>query len=440
MIDCVSLYPSQSNQLYPVGKYEIISDLKVLRQIKYDKCQQAHFLNNKKMIGLAQVSILTPTTSKIPLFGLIKKDTYIYGCCKSCIMKKQKKPCRHGIKNRAITATICWNELNFAVSQGYILVDIYECYQYEEEAPIFKLFFNLLSREKIRHSNPDLTHFQNMNDYVQYVNSSMQFPPNMILQVSDIMPHAIKRQHCKQDLNMVFGKLSQQNMRSKPIIIKTQAELDKIDLRMVETVFPFEKSCILIVKNTTNSTKHNRRANSILYSYVLAYSRIHMLRTMTTLQAAKAVIFQISNDAIYFTYQSEKKIGDLITLGPAFGSFRDEYPNAIIHSFVSFGSKSCSLKFTSDSGDLTQIVKARGFRLSNITAANIITNFDFEKALGNAIQGKKLAIKIPQIRKRKLVKSLSVKQLLLFYQFSNCISETRIICDDGSSQPYGFIG
>ena len=409
-------------------------------EIKFDKNRLAHYLKGEKMIGLAQVSILTPAATKIPLFGLTKKDTYTYGCCKSCILKKQKKPCRHGIKNRTITATLCWNELNFAVSQGYLLVDIFECYQYKKEAPIFKLFFNLLSREKIRHSNPDLTHFQNMDEYVQYINTSMQYPPNMTLKVSDIMPHAIKRQHCKQDLNMVFGKLSQQNMRSKPIIIKTQAELDKIDLRLVETVFPFEKSCILIVKNTANTTRHNRRANSILYSYVLAYSRIHMLRTIAKLQEEKAVIFQISNDALYFTYPSEKKIEDLITLSPAFGSFRDEYPRAIIHSFVSFGSKSCSLQFTSHSGHLQQIVKARGFRLSNITAANIIANFDFEKALGNAIHGNKLAIKIPQIRKRKLVKSLSVKQVLLFYQFSNCISETRIMCEDGSSQPFGHIG
>ena len=73
MIDCVSLYPSQSNQLYPVGKYEIISNLKVLCEIKFDKNRLAHYLKGEKMIGLAQVSILTPAATKIPLFGLTKK-------------------------------------------------------------------------------------------------------------------------------------------------------------------------------------------------------------------------------------------------------------------------------------------------------------------------------------------------------------------------------
>ena len=52
--DCVSLYPSQADKLYPTGKYEILSDMKDLKRIHFDSQKEEHFLQNMKMIGLAQ--------------------------------------------------------------------------------------------------------------------------------------------------------------------------------------------------------------------------------------------------------------------------------------------------------------------------------------------------------------------------------------------------
>ena len=73
IVDCISLYPTQSKENYPTGKYEIISDLKVLRRIKYDSNKMIHTLDNIKLIGIAQISNLSPNLH-IPLLGLQLKD------------------------------------------------------------------------------------------------------------------------------------------------------------------------------------------------------------------------------------------------------------------------------------------------------------------------------------------------------------------------------
>ena len=435
--DCVSLYPSQSRQLYPEGKYEIITDLNFLNTVVFDPQKKEHYLGKSKMIGLASVSILTPADTKIPLFGIKLKDKYVYGNCAACIKKRNRKPCRHGPKNRSIIGTLCWNELNYAVSLGYIITQIFECYQYKSEFPLFENFFYLLSQEKIRYSVPDLKQ-QSMQDFIDQINNGMNYPDNILLKPEDITPHTIKRNHCKQDLNMIFGKLSQHNMRNMPIVIKSQSELESVDFQAIEDVFALDKACLLVSKNKSKSTKHNRRANSIIYSYVLAYSRIHMYKTMFQLESKSANIYQIANDCLYFSHPADQSCFDILDIGPCFGQFRDEFPNKTIYYFVSFGSKSCALKMSDSEGHETQIVKARGFSLKTITSERIIRNFDFKNAFNQALNGKRTAIKVPHLRKRKNVSQMSVEQVLMMFQFSNHIAETRVIFCDGTSAPYGY--
>ena len=434
IVDCISLYPTQSKENYPTGKYEIISDLEVLRRIKYDSNKMIHTLDDIKLIGIAQISILSPNLH-IPLLGLQLKDQYVYGNCSACIKKKNLKACKHGLKNRVILATLCWNEINYAVSLGYQIIHVYECYQYSSESKIFERFFHLLSRRKMMYSEkpPKIK----AKTYVKEINELMNFPVELHLSEEDIIPSEFHREHAKQDLNMIFGKLSQQRMRTKPIIIKSQSELDKIDLNKVEDVFATEKACFVIVKNTAIATKHNRRANSILYAYVLAYSRIFMHKQMMLVARNNAIVHQISNDSLYISLPRDIDIGSIINIGFTFGTFRDEFCDSNVETFFSFGTKSCAISFSNQKGNY-QVVKARGFSLNTLTASHAIRDFDFEQAYLDAMSGQIRAKKIPQIRKKVTVKSLSMRKVLMYFQYSNCIKETRVINVDGSTKPYGF--
>ena len=303
------------------------------------------------------------------------------------------KKCKHGPKARSILVTACWNELDFAVSIGYKIDRVFECYVYANEAPIFSKFFSLLSREKIMYSEPEGNDLQK---YVNDINAKMNYSPEMCLTTQDIKPNQLMRQYCKQDLVMLFGKLSQQNMRTKPIVIKSQQELENVTLSAVEDVFGMEKACVLIAKNSSLHSRHNRKANSFLYAYVLAYSRIYMYKTMNQIVEKNGHIYQISNDALYFSCPSNIKLSDMVQIGSAFGEFRNEYGDQRILSFFSFGTKCCSIKLIDSNGQITQIVKARGFSLRNIYGERLMQNFDFHSALLAALENQKIILKIPQ--------------------------------------------
>ena len=298
-----------STLAYPTGKYEIITDNTVLSNIYFDKAHEYHIINGRKAIGVAHAQIQTPAELNIPLFGISVKDGYNYGNCSLCIKKKSQKKCKHGPKARSILVTACWNELDFAVSIGYKIDRVFECYVYANEAPIFSKFFSLLSREKIMYSEPEGNDLQK---YVNDINAKMNYSPEMCLTTQDIKPNQLMRQYCKQDLVMLFGKLSQQNMRTKPIVIKSQQELENVTLNTVEDVFGMEKACVLIAKNSSLHSRHNRKANSFLYAYVLAYSRIYMYKTMNQIVKRNGHIYQISNDALYFSCPSNIKLSEKV--------------------------------------------------------------------------------------------------------------------------------
>ena len=436
VLDCVSLYPAMSCEQYPVGEYEIETNLEKLRKIKFDHASKHHYYSGKKVIGIGHVLLLTPFDLEFPLFGIKTKEGYNYGNCTACIKNRSAKKCKHGVTKRAILVTACWNELNYAVSIGYKIEHIYEAYLYSKEEPIFQKFIQLLSREKIRFTNWN----GNIQDYLNDVNKKMNFPPSLQLTPSELTPNKIKRSYAKQDLVMIFGKLSQQNMRTKPIVIQSQRELQNVDLNAIDDVFSLEKACILIARNESKHSRHNRKANSILYAYVLAYSRIYMHKIMRNLLQNSAQIFQISNDCLYFTLPHNTQLNCVINMGSAFGDFRDEYPEFSVSSFVSFGTKSCAILLKNNTtGEMKQIVKARGFTLSNITSQKLINQIDFKSFFMESMENNSKTLKIPQIRQRKKIETLHVEFVLLLFQFSNTVKNSRVIFSDGRTVPFGYV-
>ena len=113
VLDCVSLYPSTSHLPFPIGPFQIISCLATLRQITFCQQSKQHYLHGKKLIGIAQANLLAPESLFIPFIGIPHKKEYWYGNCTACIKKKNTKKCRHHEKNRAILATLTWEEINF---------------------------------------------------------------------------------------------------------------------------------------------------------------------------------------------------------------------------------------------------------------------------------------------------------------------------------------
>lgn len=439
VLDVNSLYPERAlSNNFPAGKLEIITDPKIISQIIFDQGDQCHYLlpSKTKMIGIAKVRILAPPTMKEAFLGCYNKEgNYVYGLCRACINAKNEKNCRHGVQSKAITDLLCWNEINFAVSLGYSLLNIFECYQYPKEIPLFKKFIQILSREKIKHTETDPK--IDLEEYAKIINTGMKYGPKLTLDKSDFISDSRKKQYFKDFLNGIIGSICSQKRKMSSILVKSQSHLDSIKFKDIENVFPLEKACLLMVKKNSFSSKMSLTTNSIIYSYVLAYSRIFMFKALLELWKQNAIVYLISNDAIYFSQKQFKKIP--LEIGPLFGQFKNEYPNCKILSFYSFGSKSCCITYKNANGLIIQKIKARGFFLSSCICKNITDLFDFETALKKALVRNKSSICLPQIRHTHSLKELSTRENLLLCQFSCDIKKVRIIMEDGSSKCYGSL-
>ena len=337
------------------------------------------------------------------------------------------------MKNKAILATLTWEEINFCKELGYRILEIFETYLYSQERPIFLDFFQLLSREKIKYSDyPG----QNLDEYVNLINDQMRYAPELQLKKEEICPNSTKRQYAKDNLNLLFGKFAQQNMRTKLLVVNSQQAIEKQNLKLISDIFPLRKACLLVMKNVSKSVKHNRSANSIIYAHVLAKSRIFMYRTMQSVSKS-ATVYQISNDSLYLSYPKHIRLNEILHLGSTFGTFRDEYPGMHITSFVSFGPKSSYTQMKDKYGNTFQIVKAKGFSLNNVNSQKIISSFNFEEAILNSLNGQKTNIIVPQLRNVTNVSTLTINQILFMFRFSSHITDNRVIYSDGTTKAYG---
>ena len=434
----ISIYPTCAlRNVFPEGKFTIISDLTILQNIYYREESKQHFLDNQKMVGICHLKILAPENLREPFLGTLVKDKteekFHYCFCTKCLKEKIESPCNHKDDQRAHILTLCWPEINYAVEIGYTILQIYECYQYEKESHIFQKFFSLLSREKIRYSKPTTE----IKKYIAELNEGMAYTGSLKLAQSDIQPNEVKKKYYKEFLNAILGKLGEQSQRTKTVLIRSQNELDLLDLASVENIFSLKKSCIVFQKSGMRSTRINVKSNSIIYSYVQCYARIVMFKAMCQLWQRNAQIFNISNDALYFSLNHPLTKND-IDCGPLFGQFKNEYLDMKIISYFSFGSKSSCIIFEDKDGKISQNIKARGFSLSSCLSQEILGQYDVKKAMQKALKSEADFVFVPQNRLKRSIVNLTVQDQFLMYRYTNNIQTTRILLSDGMSKSYGY--
>ena len=432
-LDISSLYPTVAmNNTFPIGKFDILVDQKVLQKIRYDEEKKKHFLDNVEMVGIAHVKIVAPKTIKEPFLGSNYKGKYIYSLCNACI-KKPKVNCKHAKKNRAITAELCWPEINYAKELGYEIISIFEAYQYYASADLFSKFVKLLARNKIIHSKAPK---EEIDKYCSQINQSMKFSGNLIVNPEDIKPNIVTRKYFKDALVSFLGKFGQQNRRTRSIIIQSQGHLSKtFYTSKIEQMFPFEKAVLVVIRESKKISRFNHNANSIIYSHILSLARIEMHRHLMHLWNINLTVYSINNDAIYFTLPRDSALP--FNLSQSFGHFKDEFQDCTIIKYVSFGPKTSCIYYIDENNKVSYDIKARGFSLKAQYAKNIVDKIDFEKFLFSSLTGDKKSIKIPQYRHKHNFQQLNTTEVMLIYEFDNILRTNRIVFTDGSTLPFG---
>ena len=268
------------------------------------------------------------------------------------------------------------------------------------------------------------------------MNAANNFPPKLMLKPCDIEPNPGQRKMFKETMCAVLGKLAQVNHKNQSRVIKSQSGLTSLfysEEASLDNIFVVGEACIAITSaKKSQTTVSNKAASMIIYAYVTAESRIYMHKAIRTLLLNNCRVLAIFNDCLYFvsSFHSQQPL----PTGKSFFTFKHEYDTTEIECFLSFGIKCNAILLTKQSGQNETVIKARGFSLKTELIKNVLT---FQR-LGMFFDDSKLCLlKLPQLRTRKKLKTLSAIQTVQQFKFRNNIQTENILLPDLKTLPLG---
>lgn len=177
-----------------IGKYEIIIG-KDIENIVHTNGNFFYKGKSEPLNGLMQISILPPKNLFYPFLPIkLTNEKTVFTLCFQCAEKMSKK-CNHNDNERALTSVYYISEILFAISLGYQILEIYECYFFEKSEYILKSFVEKLVFLRLKHSNifKDCKSIQEQSDYCNFLNSEMDLKPPFSLTPQNVIPNEQKK-------------------------------------------------------------------------------------------------------------------------------------------------------------------------------------------------------------------------------------------------------
>jgi predicted transposase YbfD/YdcC len=136
--DFTSLYPSVNfsahGEEWPLGPPDVFIGSEV---------ENAPDL--EEAFGLWKVDVLPPKHLRHPVLGQAINDKLVFHLCSLCARKSRQGYCKHKNKTRMIKkGTFFSGELQLAVSKGYLIMRVYEVWNWPTERRTTELFRSLI--------------------------------------------------------------------------------------------------------------------------------------------------------------------------------------------------------------------------------------------------------------------------------------------------------
>lgn len=80
--------------------------------------------------GLVKCKVLPPRGLHIPVLPVMCNGKLIFSLCRMCSETFQQTPCNHSVPERAFVGTWVTDEIKEAISQGYVIQNIYEVWPF----------------------------------------------------------------------------------------------------------------------------------------------------------------------------------------------------------------------------------------------------------------------------------------------------------------------
>ena len=373
-MDYTSLYPSVGMMepyasQFPVGKFKSLLGTQ-LNNLEANS--EGYFFEeddgSKEFVnGILQVRVFPPDNLWLPFLPYKFGDKTFYALCAFCVENSLTDVCTHTESERSWVQTYCSNEVNYALSLGYTF-KVYEIFQYEKTAPIFKKILNILGSFKIKYSgfpNTAITD-QQKHDYCAKINEANGYIDDRVkLTIENVKRQENLRQFYKDCLNKVLGKWSQDE-KSNNKFVTTYRELEDIyyePKNSVKEVFHIVNN-VMQVKYETKEDYHrkNLKTNVVIGSFITSSARITMHKSMTDLMIKGGKLIYHDTDSIVFAFPKNQPLP--LKIGENFSEYKHELgDDSTLLRISASGPKAYTIIYRKSDGSIKKDLKIKGFSL-----------------------------------------------------------------------------
>jgi hypothetical protein len=173
MTDVTSIYPHIMHSYPHALKTPIIWIKTINPSIEYEKGQLIRQLPENMGLpwtidddltyrGILLVKILPPKKLLFPVIPLRVKGKCVFALCNACSIRAmntkisdqaKRRPCTHNDERRSWIGTYCDAELKACLMRGYVILDVYEIWEYKEfSSELFKPYIDIWLKQKMQAS------------------------------------------------------------------------------------------------------------------------------------------------------------------------------------------------------------------------------------------------------------------------------------------------
>ncbi|XP_044597352.1 uncharacterized protein LOC123273932 [Cotesia glomerata] len=300
-VDVCSLYPHICKTgKFPVGHPEIY--------IGEDCYKIVGEHNNLAGIeGLIKCTVLPPRKLYHPVLSCKIHNRLLFALCRTFAQELRQTGCNHKTKDRKFTGTWVVDEVKKAVSKGYIVLKIYEIWQYDimqynkdkECDGLFTEDINTFLKIKTEASGfpKDCVTEVDKNKYIE----DYERAEGISLDKDKIKYNSGLRSVAKLSLNSLWGKFGQRENLMQTEIVTTRNRLMELLTDTQIEICGFlpvnDKTLYINFINAREAIKPSRTTNVVIAAYTTAQARLKLYSYLENL--GKRVLYCDTDSCIY---------------------------------------------------------------------------------------------------------------------------------------------
>ncbi|XP_054259601.1 uncharacterized protein LOC128984320 [Macrosteles quadrilineatus] len=390
-VDVCSLYPYVCKYgKYPVGHPTIY--------VGDRECRE----RGMEVEGLLKCKVLPPHDLYHPVLPIKMIDKLMFVLCRTCGEMMNQGECNHDTDNRALVGTWTMDEIRKAVEKGYIVLDMYELWEYQvatyENGGLFTDFINKFLKMKQEASGyPEWCKTE--EDKNKYIADYLGHE-GIKLEKEKIVKNGGLRSLAKLMLNSFWGKFGQRENQTKATIVRDSKTLfqmlssSEIKVNRLQTVN--EEVVVVSWEYLEEVGEPLSNVNVCIAAYTTAQARLKLYEYLDALGAQ--VLYYDTDSVLFYHRQGLYRVPTGDYLGEMTDELVDYGPGSYITELVSGGPKTYAyLVWSTNQQKLIPVCKIKGLTF-NFKTSKVV---NFEKLREMILSEVKQSIEIEENRIRR---------------------------------------